>query len=115
MKLRNLDLTANPINAEHAELGLPPIEEAVSHPGEHPLLRVFAWLAAFMLISAVAYLMLRLFNFSGSLASAEAIVLNTLQSKVFWSAVAVGMLAQTIDGALGMAYGITSNTFLLAS
>lgn len=115
MKLRNLDLTPNPINAEHAELGLPPIEEAVSHPGEHPVLRLFAWLAAFMLISAIGYLMLRLFNFSGSLVSAEAIVLDTLQSKVFWSAVAVGVLAQTIDGALGMAYGITSNTFLLAS
>ena len=115
MKLRNLDLSNDPVNAEHAELGLPPVEEEVLHPGEHPVLRLFGWLAAFMLISAAVYLLLRLFNYSGSLISAETLVLETLQSKVFWSAVAVGVLAQSIDGALGMAYGITSNTFLLAS
>lgn len=33
---------------------------------------------------------------------------------MFWSAVAVGLLAQVIDGALGMAYGITTSSFLLA-
>jgi len=115
MKLRKLDLSANPINAEHEQLGLPPIEETISHPDEHPLLKALAWLAVLMLLMAIGYLMLRLFNFSGSLARAEDIVLETLQSEVFWSAVLVGLIAQTIDGALGMAYGITSNTFLLAS
>jgi uncharacterized protein len=115
MKLRNLYLTNNPVNAEHAKLGLPPLEEEVLYPGDHPVLRLFGWLAAFMLILAAGYLSLRLFNFSGSLMSAEALVMETLQSKIFWSAVAVGVLAQSIDGALGMAYGITSTTFLLAS
>jgi uncharacterized membrane protein YfcA len=115
MKLRNLDLTKNAVNEEHQQLGLPPIEESVAHPGEHPILRICVWLAAIMLVIAVAYLLLRLFNFTGSVMAAEALVLETLSSKVFWSAVAVGVVAQTIDGALGMAYGITSNTFLLAS
>jgi uncharacterized protein len=115
MKLRNLDLSNNPVNAEHAQLGLPPVEGEVLHPGEHPVLRLFGWLAAFMLISAAGYLALRFFNFSGSMISAEALIVETLQSKIFWSAVAVGVLAQSIDGALGMAYGITSTTFLLAS
>ena len=115
MKLRNLDLTKNAVNEEHQQLGLPPIEEAVAHPGEHPILRLCVWLAAIMLVVAVSYLLLRLFNFTGSVMAAEALVLETLSSKVFWSAVAVGVVAQTIDGALGMAYGITSNTFLLAS
>ena len=33
---------------------------------------------------------------------------------MFWSAAAVGLLAQVIDGALGMAYGVTASSFLLA-
>jgi Predicted permeases len=115
MKFRDLDLTTNPVNVEHAVLGLPPIEEEVSHPSEHPVLRIGVWLAVFMLIAALGYLFIRLFHFSGSFESAEQIIYEVLHSKVFWSAVAVGIFAQTIDGALGMAYGITSTTFLLAS
>ncbi len=38
-----------------------------------------------------------------------------LSSHGFWSAAAVGLAAQTVDGALGMAYGITSTTFLLST
>jgi uncharacterized protein len=38
-----------------------------------------------------------------------------LASRGFWTAVAVGLAAQTVDGALGMAYGITSTTFLLST
>lgn len=33
----------------------------------------------------------------------------------FWSAAGVGLIAQVVDGALGMAYGVTSTTFLLSS
>ncbi|MET0343573.1 MAG: sulfite exporter TauE/SafE family protein [Polyangiales bacterium] len=33
----------------------------------------------------------------------------------FWIASGVGLLAQVVDGALGMAYGITSTTFLLST
>lgn len=43
------------------------------------------------------------------------IVEQTLSDRLFWSAVAVGFLAQAIDGALGMAYGVTSTTFLLGA
>jgi uncharacterized protein len=35
------------------------------------------------------------------------------QSPMFWLAVLVGFSAQVIDGALGMAYGISSTTFLM--
>src|SRR5690606_9572147 len=86
------DFSTNPINAEHAELGIPPIEEAVSHPGEHPILRIFAWAAGFMLVAAVAYLALRLIDHSNGVANAQDLILGVLQSKVFWSAVAVGVL-----------------------
>ncbi|HEY0843896.1 MAG TPA: sulfite exporter TauE/SafE family protein [Noviherbaspirillum sp.] len=43
------------------------------------------------------------------------IIAQTLHDKMFWSAIAVGFLAQAIDGALGMAYGVTSTTFLLSA
>jgi uncharacterized membrane protein YfcA len=43
------------------------------------------------------------------------IVLEALGSTSFWSAVAVGFFAQAVDGALGMAYGVTATTFLLGA
>lgn len=48
-------------------------------------------------------------------ATATSLIQQTLSDKMFWSAVAVGLLAQVIDGALGMAYGVTSTTFLLSA
>ncbi|MGQ0443122.1 MAG: sulfite exporter TauE/SafE family protein [Methylophilaceae bacterium] len=114
MKLRNLDLSKNEVNKEHAALGLPPVESGVTHSADHPLLTLGVWLACFMLLAAIGYLATRLFNFSGSLAGTEQIILEVIRSKVFWSAVTVGIIAQTIDGALGMAYGITSTTFLMS-
>ena len=114
MKFRDPDLEDNSINAEHAELGIPPVEAAVLHPGHHPILKMAMWLAVFMLIAAAGYLGSRLFSENG-IAGSENLIIETLHSEVFWSAVAVGLLAQVIDGALGMAYGITSTTFLLAS
>ena len=114
MKFRDPDLSDSPINVEHMELGIPPVEEAVTHPSEHPILKMATWLAFFMLVAAVGFLVLRLFSQNG-MVGGEQLIIETLKSKTFWSAVAVGFIAQAIDGALGMAYGITSTTFLLAS
>ena len=114
MKFRDLDLTDNAVNAEHAALGLPPVEQSASHPTKHPILNIAMWLAFFMLLTSTAYLIARLFSQNG-LAGAEQIVVEVLKSEIFWTAVAVGLLAQIIDGALGMAYGITSTSFLLAT
>lgn len=36
-------------------------------------------------------------------------------SKSFWTAAGVGLFAQVVDGALGMAYGVTASTFLLST
>jgi len=41
-------------------------------------------------------------------------LLKLIQSEYFWWTVGIGLIAQTIDGALGMAYGLTSNSFLLS-
>lgn len=114
MKIRNLDLSDNAINAEHEALGLPPVEDDVSHPSDHPVLRIAVWAVVFMLIGVLGYLGARLFNGQHEV-SGWMLIEQTLTSQAFWSAVAVGLLAQTVDGALGMAYGITSTTFLMAS
>ena len=114
MKIRDLDLSDNPINAEHRALGLPPIEVALTHPPEHPVLRRAMWAILFLLLGATIYLLGRLFNQPNG-DSVMRVIAETLHSPAFWSAVAVGLLAQTVDGALGMAYGITSTSFLLAT
>lgn len=114
MKIRNLDLTENAINAEHQQLGLPPVEDEVSHPSDHPVLRVAVFAVVFLLIATLAYLGTRLFNGHHS-ASGMDLIIQTLTGDAFWKAVGVGLLAQTVDGALGMAYGITSTTFLLVA
>ncbi|AKH37221.1 MULTISPECIES: sulfite exporter TauE/SafE family protein [Nitrosomonas] len=114
MKIRNLDLTLNPVNEEHQQFGLPPVEDTVSHLEAHPFLRASVWFAVIILISLILFLIGRFFLAQDWLDS-WLIINGTLDSRVFWSAVAVGFLAQVIDGALGMAYGITATTFLLAS
>lgn len=114
MKIRNLDLTPNPVNEEHQQLGLPPIEETVSHLDTFPLLRVAAWFTVIILFLLISFLIGRFF-LSHEWNDSWQIIANTLDSSIFWSAVAVGFLAQAVDGALGMAYGVTATTFLLAS
>lgn len=116
MKVRDLDLSSNPVNAEHQALGLPPLENAVTHAGDagHPVLRVAMWSVVFLLMAVTIALASRLFNQPNGHTGFE-VIAETLASREFWAAVAVGLLAQTVDGALGMAYGITSTSFLLAS
>lgn len=114
MRIRKLDLSSNPANIEHRQLGLPPLEESVTHPPAHPVLIGAAWFAVLVLIGLGGYLLWRLFV-PGSWQGGWGIVSETLGGGTFWSAVAVGFIAQTIDGALGMAYGLTATTFLLST
>jgi len=115
MKIRDLDLSPSPVNTEHEALGIPPVEDYVSHPGNHPVLRAAMWLAVMLLVSLLGTLAWRLFFGDNGGDSGLEIIENTLNSPSFWSAVAVGFFAQVIDGALGMAYGITATTFLLSA
>ncbi|MBA4143356.1 MAG: sulfite exporter TauE/SafE family protein [Nitrosospira sp.] len=114
MKIRNLDLSRNPINVEHQELGLPPVEEPVSHPGPHPFLHAAMWFTVVVLIALILFLIGRFFFFNNWLGGWQ-IIGETLGGTVFWSAVLVGFFAQVVDGALGMAYGVTATSFLLAT
>lgn len=115
MKIRDLDLSSSPINAEHEALGLPPVEDYVSHPDNHPILRSAMWFAILVLAGLLLFITWRLFFGDNGGHSGLQIIESTLSSQTFWSAVAVGFFAQMIDGALGMAYGITATTFLLSA
>ena len=115
MKIRDLDLSQSPLNAEHEALGLPPVEDYVSHPDNHPVLRAAMWAAVLILFSLIGFLAWRLFFGDNGGHSGLEIIESALGSPTFWSAVAVGFLAQVVDGALGMAYGITATTFLLSA
>jgi uncharacterized protein len=113
MKIRRIDFEEKGLNAEHQALALPPLEYEVTHASEHPILRILSYLVVAVLIGLVLYLIHRLF-FGGNEETGWALIETTLHDPLFWSAVGVGLLAQIIDGALGMAYGITASSFLLA-
>lgn len=77
----------------------------------HPVLRIALWSVLLLMGGCIAFLASRLLQHEDGLQRVQAV----LHSEAFWWAVLVGLIAQAIDGALGMAYGITSTSFLLAS
>ncbi|HEY9839326.1 MAG: sulfite exporter TauE/SafE family protein [Candidatus Sericytochromatia bacterium] len=119
MKPFHTDLTSDAlddeqIGHEHADLGLPPVGTGMFARGEHLILPIAMWAVIVLLACTSIYLAGRLFlpnNFAGGLRA----IVATFYDPMFWRAAAVGLLAQTIDGALGMAYGVTSTTVLLAA
>ena len=100
MKIRDLDYSNHPVNAEHQALGLPPVERGVTAAAEHPVLRVALWSVLLLMAGVIVYLGTQWLHRPDSLGLARAV----LHSEAFWWAVAVGLLAQAVDGALGMAY-----------
>ena len=109
MKIRDLDLTDTPINQEHAAFGIPPVEQIPLHP----VIRSAMWFAAFTLTGLVVLGAAQVFGNSWD--QGVDTIKITLNDSMFWNALLVGLLAQIVDGALGMAYGLTSTSFLLAS
>ncbi|NOT15079.1 MAG: sulfite exporter TauE/SafE family protein [Methylotenera sp.] len=113
MKIRRLDLDDKEISQPHVALGLPPAEYEVTHASDHPLLRIASYVVVAVLTSLIFYFIYQLF-FGNNILNGTEIISIALHNPMFWSAVAVGLIAQVIDGALGMAYGVTSSSFLLA-
>ena len=113
MKIRHLDLDDLTVNPEHAALGIPPIEYEITHAADHPVMKVVGWLIVTLLFSLLCYFAYRIFGGNG-VAGGVDLIQEALSDPMFWTAFAVGLIAQVIDGALGMAYGITSTSFLLA-
>lgn len=71
-----------------------------------------AWLVAAAFGLGGLALATLLYRWRDVAASIDALAAITTAS--FWQAAAVGLLAQIVDGALGMAYGLTSTSFLLS-
>lgn len=113
LKIRRLDLDDKEISQPHVALGLPPAEYEVTHASDHPLLRIASYVVVAVLTSLIFYFIYQLF-FGNNILNGTEIISIALHNPMFWSAVAVGLIAQVIDGALGMAYGVTSSSFLLA-
>lgn len=111
MKPRQLDLSDNPIHATHEALGLPPVEIGVARDVAHPALRIASGSALLLMAGNLAYLASRLLQRP----DAAALVVAVLHSEAFWWAVGVGLIAQAVGGALGMAYGVTSTSDLMAT
>lgn len=104
MKIRRLDLDDR-ISVDHEHQGLPPLEAEITHTQNFlkPLLHTFGILFGLLALAAgIAFL-----------TQDADTIMKGLSSDLFWMAAAVGLGAQIIDGALGMAYGITATTFLL--
>ena len=113
MKARHPDLD-DPTSAEHAEIGIPPLEVEITHPGPHPFRRDLVLLVALPLVALLVYFLGEWLLPQEWLPTFESLAAD-LAHPLFWQSVAVGLFAQVIDGALGMAYGITATTFLLSS
>jgi uncharacterized membrane protein YfcA len=109
MKIRDLDLSDSFINKEHEALGIPPVEQIPLHP----VIRTAVWFAILTLIGLVVLGASQVFG--RSWADGISTIEEALNDSMFWNALLVGLLAQIVDGALGMAYGLTSTSFLLAT
>jgi uncharacterized protein len=114
MKARHLDLSDNPVNAEHRALGLPPVEVDMATDAAHPALRVALWAVVLLMTTSLVFAA-NLWLQRHALHDAGAALQALLANDAFWWALLVGFIAQAVDGALGMAYGITSTSFLLAT
>jgi uncharacterized protein len=96
-------------NLEHIQLGIPPASSAEN------LLEI----SNKALLGGLLILLLIVFAwfFSQSEALRQSLFAQSLaiaQSPLLYEAILVGLLAQLIDGALGMAYGISATSFLVS-
>lgn len=114
MKIRHIDTRPTAVGQAHEALGLPPVEQVIDRARMHPLATVASWFIGFTLFGLATLLLVRGLPLSDP-AAALAMVIEVITSEEFLKAAAVGFIAQSIDGALGMAYGISATTFLLGT
>jgi len=114
VKIRHIDTRPTEVGQAHEALGLPPVEQVIDRAHAHPLATVASWFMGFTLFGLAAILLARGLPL-GDPSAALDIVIGVVTSDEFLKAAAVGFIAQSIDGALGMAYGISATTFLLGT
>ena len=105
---RNSEYTNSKLNKDHLKFGLPPAEE----DSNTLKLNRKIFFQVFILISlGVVFWLLNLSP--ETKISIASFASNVVTSDLFYEAMLVGLLAQLVDGSLGMAYGITSTSFLI--
>ncbi len=112
MKIRDPNLNPESLKKERGDIALPPLETITVNSSKNPFLFWFVWTAVLTIIALLGYIVGRFIGENGN-ESVNALYL-ILSTETFWKGVIIGFLAQIIDGALGMAYGISATTFLLS-
>ncbi|WP_297571971.1 sulfite exporter TauE/SafE family protein [uncultured Deefgea sp.] len=115
MKIRHPDLSDSPENRQHQAIGLPPLDTAIGSERRLWQSKRLAGLTLLIAMAVSVYIAQHLLQGQSAVLGNQLLLAaqQVISSPQFWAAVAVGFAAQAIDGALGMAYGISSNTFLI--
>ena len=62
MKIRDPDLSNDPLQKEHAEVGLPQLEAGTFQGEKHPFLFLFCWIAGFCMLLVLVFWSQNLFS-----------------------------------------------------
>ena len=105
---RNSEYSTSKQDKEHLKFGLPPSDL------DSNILKFNRKIFLSVLILIVIALVIWLLGLtSEEKTNITSFASNVIASDLFYEAILVGLLAQLIDGSLGMAYGITSTSFLI--
>ena len=113
MKIRDPNLNSETLKKDREGIALPPLETITVNSSKNPFLFWFVWTATLIIIVLIGYFVGRFIGENGN-ESVDALYI-ILSTETFWTGVIIGFFAQIIDGALGMAYGISATTFLLST
>jgi uncharacterized membrane protein YfcA len=105
---RNSEYTNSKLNKDHLKFGLPPAEE---DSNTLKLNRKIFLQVSFLISIGIIFWLLKLSP--ETKISIASFASDVVTSDLFYEAMLVGLLAQLVDGSLGMAYGITSTSFLI--
>lgn len=105
---RNSEYTNSKLNKDHLKFGLPPAEE---DSNTLKLNRKIFLQVTFLISIGIVFWLLKLSP--ETKISIASFASDVVTSDLFYEAILVGLLAQLVDGSLGMAYGITSTSFLI--
>ena len=66
MKIRDPDLSNDPLQKEHAEVGLPQLEAGTFQGEKHPFLFLFCWIAGFCMLIVLVFLVSKFIQSNGT-------------------------------------------------
>lgn len=113
MKIRQIN-PEETRDTDHEALGIPPLEQGITHTRPHPF-RHLLLKGLILLTALLGIFLLGEWLLPESLRTTFEENFAGFAHPLFWNSFAVGLIAQIIDGALGMAYGITATSFLLST